>query len=159
MVKLLVIFIALNIVNVIVQTFKSLATVKCGKVMASIVNALAYGIYTVVLVYMNCDLTLWQKVLIVAGTNLVGVFVVKFIEEKLQKDKLWKIEGTVNVENVKVEKLLGKLAINNIPYNYIDIGKYYILNCYCSTQNQSAIVKELYKEYNVKYFASESKVL
>ena len=29
--KLLILFIALNIVNVIIQTVKSLATVKCGK--------------------------------------------------------------------------------------------------------------------------------
>ena len=36
--KLLIIFILLNIVNVIIQTVKSLATIKCGKTMASIVN-------------------------------------------------------------------------------------------------------------------------
>ena len=89
--KLLILFIALNIVNVIIQTFKSLATVKCGKGVASIVNAVAFGIYTVVLVYMNCDLTLWQKVIVVALTNLVGVYVVKLIEEK-QKSTNTKID-------------------------------------------------------------------
>ena len=96
--KLLIIFIVLNIVNVIIQTFKSLATVKCGKTVASIVNAVAFGIYTVVLVYMNCDLLLWQKVIVVALTNLVGVYIVKLIEEKLRKDKLWRIECTIPPE-------------------------------------------------------------
>ena len=63
--KLLIIFIVLNIVNVIVQTFKSLATVKCGKTVASVVNAVAFGIYTVVLVYMNSalDISTWQPLL------------------------------------------------------------------------------------------------
>ena len=57
--ELLIIFIALNIVNVIIQTVKSLATVKCGKTVAAVVNAVAYGLYTVVVVYTVCDLPLW----------------------------------------------------------------------------------------------------
>ena len=56
--ELLIIFIVLNIVNVIIQTVKSLATVKCGKTVAAIVNAVAYGLYTVVVVYTVCDLPL-----------------------------------------------------------------------------------------------------
>ena len=48
--ELLIIFIVLNIVNVVIQTVKSLATVKCGKTVAAIVNAVAYGLYTVVVV-------------------------------------------------------------------------------------------------------------
>ena len=53
--KLFITFVILNIVNVIIQTVKSLATVKCGKTVASIVNAVAYGLYTVVVVYTVCD--------------------------------------------------------------------------------------------------------
>jgi hypothetical protein len=93
--KLLTIFIVLNIINVIIQTVKSIATVKCGKVSASIINAVAYGLYTVVTVYMLCELSLGLKALIVALANLVGVYVVKLIEEKGRKDKLWKVEATV----------------------------------------------------------------
>ena len=40
--KLLIIFIVLNIFNVILQTVKSICTVKCGKTVAAIVNAVAY---------------------------------------------------------------------------------------------------------------------
>lgn len=88
--KLFITFVILNIVNVIIQTVKSLATVKCGKTIASIVNAVAYGLYTVVVVYTVCDLPLWLKVVVVGLANLVGVFVVKLVEEKSRKDKLWK---------------------------------------------------------------------
>ena len=69
--NILVIFIVLNVLNVIIQTVKSICTIKCGKLMASFVNALAYGLYTVVLVYMSCDLTTWTKALIVAVCNLI----------------------------------------------------------------------------------------
>ena len=40
--NILVIFIVLNVLNVIIQTVKSICTIKCGKLMASFVNALAY---------------------------------------------------------------------------------------------------------------------
>ena len=46
MTNLLLVFIFANIVNVIIQTIKSLCTIKCGKGMAALVNALAYGFYT-----------------------------------------------------------------------------------------------------------------
>ena len=69
--KLFWIFVILNIINVIIQTIKSIATVKCGKSMAALVNAIAYGLYTVVVVYMVCDLPLWLKVTVIAVCNLV----------------------------------------------------------------------------------------
>ena len=56
---LLLTFIILNILNVIIQTVKSIATVKCGKTAAAIINAVAYGLYTIVTVYMMCELELW----------------------------------------------------------------------------------------------------
>ena len=159
--KLLGIFIVLNVVNVIIQTVKSIATVKCGKVVASIINAVAYGLYTVVMVYMVCELPLWLKVVIVGGANLIGVFVVKLIEEKSRKDKLWKIECTVPKNHVERLKMLLEKYYKNVPYNYIDIEKYCIFNFYCSTQEQSANLKYLFKQCNfpVKYFVTESKVL
>ena len=60
--ELLWLFIVLNVLNVVIQTVKSIATIKCGKWMASVVNAVAYGLYTIVVVYTVCDLNLWLKV-------------------------------------------------------------------------------------------------
>lgn len=153
--ELLIIFIVLNIVNVILQTVKSLATVKCGKVAAAIVNAVAYGLYTVVLVYTMCDLPLMWKAGIVALCNFIGVFIVKLIEEKARKDKLWKVEATVR--HAYKTEILQKLPF--IPYSYIEIGKHDILNFYCATQEESRAVKEVLTFYEAKYFVSESKTL
>ena len=156
--RLLITFIMLNIVNVIIQTVKSLATVKCGKSAAALVNAVAYGLYTVVLVYTVCDLPLWLKVIVVGLCNLVGVFVVKFAEEKARKDKLWKVEATIPAEYTK--DLHCKLTAEEIPNNYIvGIGKYSVFNCYCATQAESKVVKEILDKYKAKYFVSESKTL
>ena len=89
----------MNELNVIIQTVKSICTIKCGKTVAAIVNAVAYGLYTYIIVLTNCDLPLLAKCLIVASANFVGVWVVKFFEEKARKDKLWKIEATVTFED------------------------------------------------------------
>lgn len=156
--KLLLIFIVLNIFNVILQTVKSICTVKCGKTVAAIVNAVAYGLYTVVIVFTNTDLPLMQKVLVVALSNLIGVYVVKWFEEKQRKEMLWKVEFTVLAQNTKT--IADILTLAHIPHNYIEnVGKYTIFNAYCTTQKQSESVKEIIKEYNAKYFVSETKEL
>lgn len=157
-IQLLLIFIGLNIFNVIIQTVKSLATVKCGKVIASLTNAVAYGLYTIVTIYMLCELPIWWKAGIVALCNLIGVFVVKWIEEKLRKDRLWKIEATVYAE--LTNRLHEELKKAEIPHNYIEnIGKYTIFNVYCETQVESATAKKILDSNAAKYFVSESKIL
>lgn len=155
--KLLIIFITLNIINVIVQTIKSIATMKCEKGLASIVNAVAYGFYTIVTIYMLCDLPLLWKAGIVAFCNLVGVYVVKWGEEKARKAKLWKVEATLRKDTFP--SCLAELKQADIPNNYIDIEKYILINCYCATQKESAIVRHILDKHNAKYFVSESKSL
>ena len=157
--KLLVLFIVLSVVNVILQTFKSLATVKCGKVGAALVNATAYGLYTVVLVYTNADFPLWEKVLVTAVCNLVGVYIVKAIEEKARKDKLWKVETTVNCDDTfKV-----RLALRDAGLSYSVIStntkERSVFNIYCPTKKESEKVKEILGNFDAKYFVTESKSL
>lgn len=156
--KLLIVFIVLNIANVVIQTVKSIATVKCGKLSAAVINAVAYGLYTIVTVYLMCELDLYLKAGIVALCNLVGVYVVKWAEEKARKDKLWKIEATVFEPHTKSLHL--DLTAEEIPCNYIPkIGKWSVFNIYCDTQEKSKKVKVLLDKYEAKYFVSESKTL
>lgn len=155
--NLLFVFVVLNIANVIIQTIKSLVTVKSGKVAAAIANAIAYGFYTIVVIYMVCELPLMLKVLVVGSCNLVGVFLVKWGEEKARKDKLWKVEATI--PKSEVDKLLLACKDLDLSYNYVDIQKYYLFNFYCPTQKDSAIIKNLLKDFDAKYFVVESKNL
>ena len=155
----LMVFVLLNIVNVILQTVKSIATVKCGKWGASIMNAVAYALYTVVVVYMNADgLGIIWKAVIIGLANLVGVFVVKYFEEKNRKDKLWKVEATIpNDGVVAVDSELAKIGI---PHNWLPTsGNYSIFNIYCVTQKESHNVREVLNRHHAKYFVSESKTL
>lgn len=156
--KLLITFIIFNIVNVIIQTVKSIATIKCGKAMAAIINAIAYGLYTYIVVLTVCDLPLWFKVVVVGGANLVGVYLVKLFEEKSRKQKIWKIELSAHKKDT--EPLHNDLKIHGISHNFIkSVGKYTIFNIYCETQRESTIVKNILSNYNAKYFVSETKIL
>jgi hypothetical protein len=158
----LAVFIVLNVLNVVIQTVKSIATIKCGAWAAAGVNALAYGLYTIVVVYMNADgLGLLWKAVIIGLANLLGVYVVKVIEIKGRKDKLWKVEATIHSQGIepKYDDCIIALKDSGVPFNYIDADKYIIINCYCATQNESLVVKNILNEYGAKYFVSESKTL
>ena len=145
-------------VNVVIQTVKSLVTVNSGKTIASIVNALAYGLYTVVVVYMVCELPLWLKATIIGLANLIGVYVVKLVEEKSRKDKLWKIE--CNIKTTDAEKFYKSIGNLEIPFNFNPTSNGYItVNIFCATQKESHMIKELLKKFDTKYFVSESKSL
>ena len=156
--QLLILFIVMNVLNVVIQTIKSICTIKCGKTVAAIVNAVAYGLYTYIIVLTNCELPLLAKCLIVASANFVGVYVVKLIEEKARKDKLWKVEATVHAE--MVDPLHNALKDCGIAHNYIEgVGQYTIFNIYCPTQADSIEVRKVLESKNAKYFVSESKTL
>ena len=154
----LLVFIVLNVLNVIIQTVKSIATIKCGAWAAASINALAYGLYTIVVVYMNADgLGLAWKAVVIGLANLFGVYVVKILEAKNRKDKLWKIECTVT--RTKTSALDEELKRENISHNYVIVGYHTVFNCYCATQNESLAVKGILAKYNAKYFVTESKTL
>lgn len=153
---MLVSFIFFNILNVVIQTVKSIVTIKCNKWVAAIVNAVAYGLYTYIVVLTASDIDLWFKIIVVALANLVGVFIVKWVEEKKRKDKLWKVELTVPAEYTDAVHF----DLRTVPHSYIkDLGKYTLFNFYCATQAESAKVKAIVDQYGAKYFVSESKTL
>ena len=156
--KFLLVFLFLSIINVIFSTIRSITTIKSGKVIASLVSGGYYAFYNVMLIYTVADFPMWEKCLITFICNVIGVWLVKWVEEKIRKDKLWKVE--VTVPNGQVESLLADCLYMNIEhYSYWDAYNYKVFNFYCATQKESAEVRELLKNYNVKYFVTESKVL
>lgn len=156
--KFLLIFLLLSIVNVVFSTIRSITTIKSGKVVASLISGGYYAFYNIMLIYIVADFSMWEKCLITFICNVIGVWLVKWVEEKMRKDKLWKIE--VTVPNEQVENLLADCLYMNIEhYSYWDAYNYKVFNFYCATQKESAEIRELLKNYNVKYFVTESKVL
>lgn len=144
-------------VNVILSTIKSILTVNGGKVSASLINAITYGFYSYVIVLTSADgMPIWLKMAITAVCNFVGVYFVKWIEEKARKDKLWKVELTVPTRYTTTIDF----DLHDVPHSYIELSdKHTLFNFYCATQKESAKVKAIANQYEAKYFVAESKNL
>ena len=144
-------------VNVILSTIKSILTVKGGKLSASFINALTYGFYSYVIVLTSADgMPIWLKMAITAICNFIGVYLVKWIEEKARKDKLWKVELTVPTKYTNIIDF----DLHDVPHSYIKLSdKHTLFNFYCATQKESAKVKSIANQYEAKYFVAESKNL
>ena len=142
-------------VNVILSTIKSILTVKGGKLSASFINALTYGFYSYVIVLTSADgMPIWLKMAITAICNFIGVYLVKWIEEKARKDKLWKVELTVPTKYTNIIDF----DLHDVPHSYIKLSdKHTLFNFYCATQKESAKVKAIANRYEAKYFVAESK--
>lgn len=152
--QLLVLFIVLSILNVILNTIKSIVTVKGGAWSAALINGVTFFVYTYVIIYTNCELNMHLKATITAIINIIGVYIVKLIEEKARKDKLWKIELTVPT------KYLGAVDfdLKEVPHNYIRLSdKHTLFNFYCATQKETIKVKDIVNQYGAKYFITETK--
>lgn len=156
--KLLIIFIVLSVLNVVLNTVKSLVTVNGGKIAAAAINAITFFVYTYVIIYTNSDLPMLTKASITALCNFIGVYIVKLIEEKVRKDKLWEVKMTLPKDS-PWQEIIKQFEAKFIPCNYIDINKYILINCYCATQKESKAVKEILDFHGAKHFVSESKTL
>ena len=153
-----ILFIVCTAVNVILSTIKSIATIKGGKFMAALMNALTYGFYSWVIILTTIDnLSTVDKMLITAACNFIGVYLVKFIEEKTRKEQLWKIEATVPFE--EMHSLTNESKEQKLIFNYTPIGKYTIFNFYSYSRRESEEVAELLQRHDAKYFVSEAKTM
>ena len=156
----IIFFALMTVINVTFSTIRSLCTIKGGKWLSAITNAVCYGFYPLIVMLTAKDtVTIWVNMIITAVANFVCVWLIKLVEEKARKDKMWKVEMAIplDLSNEVIEKL--KSTGNWIPFNYHYLGKWCIFNCYCDTQDQTKFAKDLAKNYNGKISAYESKSL
>lgn len=152
-------FVILNFINVLVNTARSLCTIKGGKWVASIMNAICYGYYTVIIVITaTYDMPILMKCFAVAFVNFVGVFTIKFCEEKMQKDKMWIYNATAKVCNSDLVKIVTLLKEAKVKLVYSKVADgLYTLQIFSNTQKESVMIKSILDNYSIKYCAIETK--
>lgn len=148
-------FFIISLVNVILSSTKSICTVRYGRSINVLANVVAYSFYTVV-VKQTASLPLEITVIATAAANALGVWLSYVILDKIQKDRLWKIEAVLPKEFAEQAEALHE-ELNTIPHNYIDIGPRVLFNFYCSTREESSTVIKYCKKYKCKFFAVEDK--
>lgn len=150
--KFFIVFIVLSAINVVFSTIRSITTIKSGKTVASLINGGYFAFYNIMLIYTVMDFPMWEKCVITFVCNVVGVWIVKWIEEKMRKDKLWKVEVTIPTRYYEAVDF----DLRDIPHSYITISeKHTLFNFYCATQKETEKVTSICNQYNAKYFASE----
>lgn len=157
--KIILLFVGLSIVNVIFSTFRSIATIKYGKYLASFINAGYWSFYTIVLIYSVAEFSLIAKMIITFACNLFGVFVVKLIEEKTAKPKAWKIEVITDIDNSNV--IQAELNKNNFDFVITEIfDEKDKIEIFSYSKDESEKIKNILNNFEaIKYFVVESKTL
>ena len=148
-----IVFFICSLINVMLSTLKTILTVKASKGVATIINAITYGFYAIV-VKQLASLDLITTVTVTIITNIIGVYVSMWLLEKIKKDCLWKISVTTK-DNTLVEKL-EKFSISYVM-NPVQYKKqtYYNIDVFSENQKDSSIIENILKEYKVKYNITE----
>lgn len=149
----IILFTALTVANTIIQTIKSLCTVRCSTFTSACVNALAYGLYVYVIFFTTSEgMSLWAKAGITAIANFFGVYAANIIFEKLfSKTVRWKIE--VSIPNELNRQFEGYLNEREFEWCFCGWGNNWTnYAVFCPDKNASAALREilpLEAKYNI----------
>lgn len=156
---LLALFIVLTVVNVVLNTVRTIVTVKGGMFWSSLVAAIAFGFYTIVIIYTVCELPMWMKATVTAVANFVGTYFVKYIELKVRKDRLWMVDVVIYEKNLTfVKDYLNKHGIQFSEMPISNSGSH-VFHIYSNSKDESSNIRDLLKTFNAKYVVVESKSL
>ena len=156
----IVVFIICQLINVALNTAKTIIMHKEEKISSSIINAITYGFYAIIVVMTASALPLWITILITALTNLIGVYGSMWVLEKFKKDSLWEITATTDRKHL--EEIREYLNMCKIPHNYNLIDNYentkIVFRIYSENQKQSIETKYILDKCNAKYIVHEERV-
>lgn len=149
------IFSACSLINVILNTFKTIIMYKKNIISSANINAITYGFYTVIVVLMAGTMPLWIKIVATAITNWIGVCISMKILKKFEKDKVWKVELKVplNYEQ-QIRELLSTRGVE--IFDGLKNEKNILLTCICPSQKESKIIGQIAKAYNTKPLAYQN---
>lgn len=155
--KTIIIFFIITLINVILSTIKSILTVKASRGIASLINAVSYGFYAMVVKQM-ATVSLEIVVISTIICNLIGVNFSMWLLDKFKKDMLWKI--TVIPQNKFFENIRKELVENDLGFNEYPIvtkyGNQMGLDIFSNNQNDSKKVKEILdRNGKIKYHILE----
>lgn len=151
--NMILLFTILSIFNTVIQTVKSLCTVRCSTFVSAMVNSIAFFVYTYVLFFTAADgMSLFLKAIITAAANFVGVYIANALFDKLFKKEIrWKIE--VSVPNELNKQFENYLNNRNFEWCFCGWGSGWTnYAVFCPDKNASAALHEILPaeaKYNV----------
>ena len=162
----IVVFFVCSLINVILNTLKTIIMHKEKKISSTIINAITYGFYAIIVVMTASALDLWVTILITIVANAIGVYGSMWLLEKFKKDSLWEIVANIKVNSTELHNFESYLGGHDIPYNLVKIygcdisdGKTpFTAHIYSENQYQSEKIKYILDKLNAKYIVHEERV-
>lgn len=161
-----ILFVICQFINVALNTAKTIIMHKEEKISSSIINAITYGFYAIIVVMTASALPLWITIIITILTNLIGVYGSMWVLERFKKDSLWEIVANIKVDKAELSNFEEYLGGHDIPYNLVKIygcdisdGKTpFTAHIYSENQYQSEKIKYVLDKLNAKYIVHEERV-
>ena len=155
-----VVFFVCSLINVILNTIKTIIMHKEKKISSTIINAITYGFYAIIVVMTASALDLWITILITVVANAIGVYGSMWLLESFKKDSLWEITATIDNDITKATYLNYHFEQDNIKYNATALlnDKGIVYHIYSENQKQSVIIKDRLNRVNAKYIVHEERV-
>ena len=146
-------FFVLNLINVVLGTMRSILTVKSTPFVSMVINTVSYTFYSgIVKLVSGQDMVV--VLITTALTNIIGVYIARFILNKCRKDKLWRITATIpnSIDSGMITEKLKTKDIKSVVY----VGEgVKLIDIYSKTQGESIVVKEILEPLKVKYSVVE----
>lgn len=152
----MVLFVILNLINVILGTMRSILTVKASPTVAMLISTISYTFYAGI-VKMTSGQSMAIVLITTALTNVIGVYIAKWLVSLKHKDKLWVID--VTTKKLNRYNLANDLSIFKIQFSVFNINNSDLVNfrIYSYTQLDSKRIKRILDRYDVKYNITETK--
>ena len=156
----IIVFVICQFINVGLNTAKTIIMHKEEKISSSIINAITYGFYAIIVVMTASALPLWITIVITIITNLIGVYGSMWLLDRFKKDSLWEIVATT--DRMNLEKIRGYLNVCEIAHNYNLVDNYknsqVVFRIYSKNQKESIETKFILDKFGAKYIVHEERV-
>ena len=147
----ILLFIILQVVNVILSTIKSIVLIKGSKWGSIIANTIYFGVYAAVLKQISAIDNLFLLVIITMLANFFGTWAGIAITEKLRKADLWTIKAIIKTDCLKEFKQ----ALNESGVMYISYqttwDEYSAVDIFSESRGQSETVKPILTRFGARY--------
>jgi len=150
--KIILLYLLVQMINVVTSTLKSVILVKGTKKAAIAINTFHYVINALVVALIGNVIANIPIVLIITAiTNFIGVWWGLTLIDKLKKDRLWRISATV--KSADWESLKNDLKNHNIKFIKFetDWDKIDLIDVFSHSREESSQISEIFSHYKVKY--------
>lgn len=153
----IILLFAITLVNVVLNTIKSIVTIKSTRLVAAAVNAVTYGFYAMVVKQMVSVDLVWVVTANVV-CNFVGVMFSMWLMDKIKTETLWKITAIPELEHL--ENIKTELINHNVGYVAYEVvtkyGNRIALDIFSYSQKDSHNVREVLNNHGkVKYHIAQ----